>query len=227
MEYLEIWTPAGSWRIALTRDRLSIGRVARNDISLRHAQISRQHAEVRRVAGEWWIVDLNSTNGLHVGERRVREHLFAPGDRVLLAPDVSLRYVSADMASGEAGGMPASAIAAPSDGHTPPEGLPSAAATLGPAPARLPAGGSNPDASADRPLPARQWPIGGATLHVCQTCGALTAPDVAFCSTCHHSIATRCLTCGMSLLPIQDRCPRCQAPNPISVQRASRGPGAE
>ena len=65
-----------------------------------------------------------------------------------------------------------------------------------------------------------------ALLHVCQTCGQLTAPDSVYCQSCHHSIARECVNCRMSLLPVQDRCPRCQAPNPMSVRRAHRAAGA-
>jgi FHA domain-containing protein len=57
------------------------------------------------------------------------------------------------------------------------------------------------------------------TLHICQTCGQLTAPDAVYCQNCHHSIATECVNCRLSLLPIQDSCPRCQTPNPGAVRR--------
>lgn len=63
-------------------------------------------------------------------------------------------------------------------------------------------------------------------LHVCQTCGQLTAPDSVYCQSCHHSIARECGNCRFSMLPIQERCPRCQTPNPGSVRRAHRAPGA-
>jgi predicted component of type VI protein secretion system len=59
-------------------------------------------------------------------------------------------------------------------------------------------------------------------LHLCQTCGQLTAPDVVRCQSCGHGIARPCRACGLSILPIHDCCPRCQAPNPASVLRAHR-----
>lgn len=58
------------------------------------------------------------------------------------------------------------------------------------------------------------------TLHICQTCGQLTAPDAIYCQNCHHSIATECVNCRLSLLPIQESCPRCQTSNPGAVRRA-------
>src|SRR5262249_45043419 len=56
-------------------------------------QISRQHAELRYVDGAWWIVDLNSTNGLHLHGERIQEHKLASGDRVVLAPNITLRFI--------------------------------------------------------------------------------------------------------------------------------------
>lgn len=63
-------------------------------------------------------------------------------------------------------------------------------------------------------------------LHVCQTCGQLTAPDSVYCQNCHHAITYECSNCRLSLLPVQDRCPRCQTPNAASVRRAHRATGA-
>ncbi len=66
-------------------------------------------------------------------------------------------------------------------------------------------------------------PPAAAMLHLCQTCGQLTAPDVVHCQSCRSSIARPCHACDLPLLPIQDRCPRCQTPNAASVLRARRG----
>lgn len=73
--------------------------------------------------------------------------------------------------------------------------------------------------------PAAAQATGEVLLHLCQTCGQLTAPDVIRCQTCHSGIARPCPVCDLSLLPIQDRCPRCQSANPVSVRRLRRGRG--
>lgn len=62
-----------------------------------------------------------------------------------------------------------------------------------------------------------------ALLHLCQTCGQLTAPEIAQCQSCHSSIARPCRVCALPLLPVQDRCPRCQEPNAASILRMRRG----
>src|SRR5271165_2506797 len=65
MAFLEIETGEGESKVALSSERLSIGRLSDNDITLGSPQVSRQHPELRRINGVWWIADLNSTNGLH------------------------------------------------------------------------------------------------------------------------------------------------------------------
>jgi hypothetical protein len=75
------------------------------------------------------------------------------------------------------------------------------------------------------PAPARGTEVTASTttvLHLCQTCGQLTAPEAIHCQSCHNSIAQACKGCGLSLLPIQDRCPRCHAQNSFSVYRSRR-----
>jgi len=95
MAYLDIQTPEGAQQILLERDRLSIGRLSYNDVVLPSSQISRQHAELRCINGEWWIADLQSTNGLHLNGRRIQQHHLANGDRIVLAPDISIRFLEA------------------------------------------------------------------------------------------------------------------------------------
>src|SRR5215813_9835197 len=96
MASVEIETPEGRRRLMLERDRLRIGRLSYNDIVLAYAQISRQHAELRRVNGRWWIVDLHSTNGLLYDTRRIQEHALKSGDLIMLAPGVTIRFVDSD-----------------------------------------------------------------------------------------------------------------------------------
>ena len=306
MAYLEIRIGQDVRRIALDRDHLRLGRLADNDIVLRDAQISRQHAEIRFAAGAWHILDLGSTNGLHVKGKRVREYHLGSGDVLLLAPSVTLSFYE--------GAAPPDAIstaasAAPPTRPPQPSVIPIEPPAAAPAfdmlrprspfdddeQIYIPPGmgmpapptdynrryapgvyGGSPEAggysryaeqSADTTssqfdtIPAGGYPApvgpltsGGGSdghdpfrrssvnaqseayratagptstlLHVCQTCGQLTAPDSVYCQSCHHSVARECPNCRLSLLPIQDRCPRCQSPNPGSVRRAHRAAGA-
>jgi|SRR5690349_6004061 len=111
MAYLEFETPEGGKRVPLDRERLCIGRLSYNDVVLSSPQISRQHAELRHINGEWWIADLHSTNGVQLDGQRVHEHRLMPGQRLVLAPGISFRFVEdgAPSASTPSGQRPAAA----------------------------------------------------------------------------------------------------------------------
>jgi hypothetical protein len=74
--------PSGAFDLA--QDVLVIGRSRRSDIVLTDPNVSRQHAEVRREGGEFVIRDLDSTNGLRVNGRAVKQVALRPGDRIEL-----------------------------------------------------------------------------------------------------------------------------------------------
>ncbi|MGO8949216.1 MAG: FHA domain-containing protein [Ktedonobacterales bacterium] len=122
MAYLEIETSEGEHRVSLIRERLSIGRLSYNDVALASPQISRQHAELRRIDGAWWIADLNSTNGLHLQGRRIQEHRLSNGDQVVLAPNISLRFVE-ESGDTESAGQPSGTSNHPGAAGVPVAGL--------------------------------------------------------------------------------------------------------
>src|SRR5690348_2483556 len=81
-------------RIALTQKRLVIGREAISDIILEGNTVSRKHAEMFiDPFGRWWIRDLQSRNGIYVGDRKVTEWALKPGDQVQIG-DYTLTYES-------------------------------------------------------------------------------------------------------------------------------------
>lgn len=69
-------------RIRLTSLRLLIGRHPWNDVQLDHDSVSRHHAMLVREGGYWTVVDLNSTNGIRVNDRLVRQERLSHGDVV-------------------------------------------------------------------------------------------------------------------------------------------------
>jgi hypothetical protein len=75
----------GGRRIEVPGSRAVIGRSDEADCVLPDPNISRRHAELRRVAdGQWEIVDMNSTNGIKVNGRRLRSAALRDGDQVTL-----------------------------------------------------------------------------------------------------------------------------------------------
>ncbi|MDP9067739.1 MAG: DUF3662 and FHA domain-containing protein [Actinomycetota bacterium] len=68
--------------ISITSDPVVIGRLSSSDVVLADSNVSRRHAELRRDAGRWSIVDLGSTNGTLVNGKLAREHPLKHGDRI-------------------------------------------------------------------------------------------------------------------------------------------------
>ena len=76
-----------SWngtRRALDKRRMLIGRSRDCDVQLSDTNVSRRHAEVRQEGATYWIVDLDSTNGIEVNGRRLKRAKLEDGDRVTL-----------------------------------------------------------------------------------------------------------------------------------------------
>ncbi len=70
-------------RSMLVPGRFVIGRTPDNDLAIESKFVSRHHAQViTDREGDSVIEDLNSTNGIVVGGKRVRRHRLAPGDVV-------------------------------------------------------------------------------------------------------------------------------------------------
>ncbi|HVC25304.1 MAG TPA: DUF3662 and FHA domain-containing protein [Acidimicrobiales bacterium] len=69
-------------RVAVGEDPITIGRLPECEIPLGDANVSRRHAELRRVAADVVIADLGSTNGTKVNGTLVREQRLANGDLV-------------------------------------------------------------------------------------------------------------------------------------------------
>jgi two-component system NtrC family sensor kinase len=69
-------------RFELEGATFGLGRDASNAVQLHDTEVSRQHAEIRRVADGYALVDLGSSNGTFVNGRRVHEHPLSSGDQV-------------------------------------------------------------------------------------------------------------------------------------------------
>lgn len=69
--------------VDLTKDSLTIGRGADNDVVISDNVVSRRHCQIQRAANDWMITDLGSANGTHVnGQRITTPTLLRPGDLI-------------------------------------------------------------------------------------------------------------------------------------------------
>lgn len=79
---LAVQTPTGTWEAPLDREALTIGRQSDCDVVLNLARVSRQHARIERRGDEFWLRDLDSTNGTFLGGQRIDERPLQNGDTV-------------------------------------------------------------------------------------------------------------------------------------------------
>jgi membrane peptidoglycan carboxypeptidase len=84
---LEVFLPGQpSRRLALYGGLYRIGRDNRLEVGIDHPAVSKQHALLEQVGGDWLIRDDNSTNGLYWRGSRVTALLLRDGDVVRLGP---------------------------------------------------------------------------------------------------------------------------------------------
>jgi len=77
------FVPVLSWRGQRHRidsEPAVIGRARECDVVVEDPNVSRRHAELRREGPAFWIVDLDSTNGIEVNGRRLRRAKLEDGD---------------------------------------------------------------------------------------------------------------------------------------------------
>ena len=65
----------------VTKDRFIIGRGKQNsDLTIKDPNVSRQHAMIEFLTGQYYIVDMGSTNGVEYNGQRIARKQIAEGD---------------------------------------------------------------------------------------------------------------------------------------------------
>lgn len=82
----------------LRAERVSIGRVAGNDVVLNDKATSGRHAAIVTIVGDSFLEDLDSTNGTQVNGQPVTKHALAHGDVITIGRN-TIRYFTEE--SGE------------------------------------------------------------------------------------------------------------------------------
>lgn len=109
----------GSRVFALDRTVINIGRRPDNHLVLPDPRVSRAHAQIRAIRGQYVLFDLNSTSGTMVNGRRVHQYTLKPGDVISLS-GVPLIY-GEDSPPDHDTTRQASYSPQPNDNHAPPE----------------------------------------------------------------------------------------------------------
>lgn len=81
----------------LTKRTLSVGRDPSRDIQIVDPKVSRRHFQVRNDDGEFIVVELRNTNGVHINGQRVDgEQALRDGD-VIAVGDTLVKFCVADL----------------------------------------------------------------------------------------------------------------------------------
>lgn len=82
----------------LEKKTCSIGRDSESDIPLKDPLVSRDHARLTRIYDDYYLEDLESTNGTLLNDRVVTKHILRHGDRLRIGR-FDLRFYSRQQAS--------------------------------------------------------------------------------------------------------------------------------
>ena len=103
MAWIEL--PDGERRL-LKGTPMSIGRDPANEMVLiGDPKVSRSHAELLLREGQWIILDLGSSNGTKVNNRRIEQHPLRDGDRIQLGSTTIVYIAREDPNATEADGQ--------------------------------------------------------------------------------------------------------------------------
>jgi hypothetical protein len=72
--------PMANQTLPLHEEVTTIGSVAGNTVVLADPAVSRKHAGIRKINGEYELADLGSTNGVYVNGHKVPKKTLQPGD---------------------------------------------------------------------------------------------------------------------------------------------------
>jgi pSer/pThr/pTyr-binding forkhead associated (FHA) protein len=95
--------------VQLNRERTTIGRHRDNDIVLEQSTVSGEHAVIVIMRSDFFLEDLNSTNGTFVNGRRIGKYLLQNTDQIVLAKFPMQFMADDERPSGTAGGAPMTA----------------------------------------------------------------------------------------------------------------------
>ncbi|MEN9670386.1 MAG: hypothetical protein RL018_663 [Pseudomonadota bacterium] len=78
--------------VPLNKDRMTLGRRPYNDIVVDNLAVSGEHAALQVIGRDYFIEDLNSTNGTYINEQKVKRQILKNGDTIEIGK-YAIKYV--------------------------------------------------------------------------------------------------------------------------------------
>jgi FHA domain len=78
--------------VPLDKDRMTLGRRPYNDIVVDNLAVSGEHAALQSIGHDYFIEDLNSTNGTYINEQKVKRQILKNGDNIEIGK-YAIKYV--------------------------------------------------------------------------------------------------------------------------------------
>ena len=78
--------------VPLDKDRMTLGRRPYNDIVVDNLAVSGEHAALQVIGHEYFIEDLNSTNGTFINEQKIKRQILKNGDTIEIGK-YAIKYV--------------------------------------------------------------------------------------------------------------------------------------
>jgi transcription termination factor Rho len=78
--------------VPLNKERMTLGRRPYNDIVVDNLAVSGEHAALQVIGNEYFIEDLNSTNGTFINEQKIKRQILKNGDTIEIGK-YAIRYV--------------------------------------------------------------------------------------------------------------------------------------
>ena len=85
-KYIIIRNDLDTYPVLLETEGLTIGRLIGNDLVLNHPTVSRTHAGIKEIKGNYWIFNLSSANGTLLNGELVESTPLADGDLIQIGP---------------------------------------------------------------------------------------------------------------------------------------------
>ena len=78
--------------VLLDKDRMTLGRRPYNDIVVDDLAVSGEHAALQIIGHDYFIEDLNSTNGTYINEQKIKRQILKNGDNIEIGK-YAIKYV--------------------------------------------------------------------------------------------------------------------------------------